>query len=341
MCLSRRAAVAAVAISFIVVPGFGAAVFAAPWVQFDIAPTLACRQVVGEGEAVSEPGEALWEARFRVSSLFRHGAEDKMLQFLLRIESPDRALRVVDYEPKTTLASTLAGNVGVQRHKERSKSLGLVASGAFEPAVKLSGNGSTGSRDVTDVRYELLAPRQLVASSGTVGRGAGVYFKLKPTRQSTLEGGKEYVVVFRAPADWRAGTVRVHCESLAVERGLTPLLNEHVTCRQAFSVTLFAGGDAEAKMAAEAFDAAEIRLRETAVKQHGAIRRRAYPSPLHKFGAMLDLVDAKIPPNWLERLLIEPRKVTSVELLRLPEAVRIAANEYVAQANNVSRLGGR
>ena len=170
MCLSRRAAVAAVAIWFIVVPGFGAAVFAAPWVQFDIAPTLACRQVVGEGEAVSEPGEALWEARFRVSSLFRHGAEDKMLQFLLRIESPDRALRVVDYEPKTTLASTLAGNVGVQRHKERSKSLGLVASGAFEPAVKLSGNGSTGSRDVTDVRYELLAPRQLVASSAAAAR---------------------------------------------------------------------------------------------------------------------------------------------------------------------------
>lgn len=337
---NKSAAVATFVLSFVVLGASAPSCLAATWIEFDIAPTLACRQVASDGGLSSQPGESLWEARFRISSLVQHGAEDNLLQFLLRIESPTGPLKVVDYEPKTTLASTLAGNVGIQKHHENSKSLGIIATGALEP-VELTGNGSLGTRDVTDVRYELLAPQKLLASSGTVLRGAGVYFKLKPTRQSTLEGGKEYVVVFRAPADWRASTVRVHCEALAVEQGLTPLLNERVTCRREFSVTLFAGGDVEAKRAAESLDEAELQLRKVAQQQRSAIRRQAYPSPLHQFGAMLEIVDARIPSNWLERLLSRPKEVTQLELLRLPEPVRNAANEYVSQAKRVVELGGR
>lgn len=310
---------------------------AATAIEFDTPPTVACRDITSEAFEAMYPGERQWEARFRISTLIRDGDAEQLLQFLLTIEDPGRRLRVADYQPRTTLGSELAGNVAVHKHDETTNSLGLAVTGSVDPIGKLTGNGSRGSKNALDVRYELLPPQHLVSSSGTIARGTGAYFKLKPTPQSTLEGGKEFVIVFRAPQGWRAGRVLVRCEAVAVTRGVNPLINERVTRREEFLVTLFAGGDREAKQAAGAVAAAELALREAATRHHQAIRKRAVPSPLHQVGMMLALTDAKIPADWLQRLIARPTQGRKVDLLRLPEQVRDAATNYVSAVRRVEQ----
>jgi hypothetical protein len=54
--------------------------------------------------------------------------------------------------------------------------------------------------------------------SGTSSEGRGVFFKLKRSSQTSLEGVHDLAVTFVVPADWQGGRVRVGCSARGLRR---------------------------------------------------------------------------------------------------------------------------
>ncbi|MCH7725242.1 MAG: hypothetical protein IH991_01985, partial [Planctomycetes bacterium] len=170
-----------------------------PSVQFDVARTIECRDVTPAKFSAANPDERLVEATFEVSSLIRGDNKDDLIEIFYEVVCRRKDCKVVDYLPRTTLATNLAGNIGIEKKQEQVRSLRIGVSGVLESVVKINGTGDVGSKRNSSVRYELLPPMETVAASGTIGRSTGVYFRLRSSRQTSLEGSKQFVLVLRVP----------------------------------------------------------------------------------------------------------------------------------------------
>lgn len=308
-----------------------------PRVRFDMLPAVGCRDVTDDEFAHLHPGERLLEAKFEISSILDSGGESELTEFFFRMTSPQQSFHVVDYSPRTTLASDYAGGITIEKKKEDSKGLGLTATGGWE-AAKITGHGDAGLKDTLTTKYELVAPMESVTASGTVQNGYGVYFKLRRSRQDTLEGAKEFQLIFRAPQQWRGDILHVHCEARGTQRGIVHQLDEEVQCGFGqFPIALYLAGDEEAKRIAEQFVVTNHRLRSTAIKSQQEIKRRSYPTVLHELGGLLELAEPKIPKAWLEQLLSDNAPGHDFEN-RLPAQVRTAASEYLVAKRELRKL---
>jgi hypothetical protein len=223
-----------------------------PRVHFDMPFTVACRDVTPPEFAAANPSLKLVEARFEISTLLLAGDERDLAQLFIRIDSPGRTFSVVDYLPKTFHESRHATPIGVTKTDEKNASIGINVSGKYEVFTSLGANAGLGRKTTSCVKYDLLPPLETAASSGTLLRGAGVFFKLKGSERRLLEGASELALVLRVPRDWRLDRVRVHCEATAVERGLVSSLDQSIRAGQRdFLVALYLEGDEPARLMAE------------------------------------------------------------------------------------------
>ena len=285
--------------------GVGSACGGNACVHFDVAETVACQPVeVAEESGQLSGGEMLITAKFEVSSLIRLGREDDLLQFLYVVESPQRTAQVVDYAPRTQLATSVAGHVNVQRQTERSNSLGLNATAQVSPLLSGSTNGSTGSKVSASTHYELLPPMELLAASGTIARGTAVYFKLKPSTQTSLDGSRQFSVVLRVSRDWRADYVRLRCIAFGRHGGgLSPSDGEPICGSSEFLVGIYREADPQAQAAAQQLARAERTLKTLARTRHKAIDRQRYGSVTDMLAIRLNLSQPRIPDEWLQQVL--------------------------------------
>jgi hypothetical protein len=300
-------------------------------VRFDVVPVVACRDVTSAEFAAVNPHERLWEARFQVSSLIPRGDEDELVQYLYRIDSPHHGFVVADYLPQTTLATDVAKNLSVEKLRETRHDLGISVSGHYNKLAQGSASAGTGKTIKSSVRYELLPPLELLASSGTISRGSGVYFKLRPSRRTSLEGAKEFVLVLRVPADWRGDFVRIHCEAVGRQTHLLPNIeSESVWGTADFLVALYAEGDIEAQQAAASLALAEQELRETVEQAQRQIRKLAQPNLSIKLGRLPKFSEPKWSPGVVERFLKHPEQFdASYAEPFLPSDVRRALTHFV------------
>ena len=313
---------------------------APPEVSFDVTPSVGCRDVTTAEFAKANPDEKLVEARLEVSSLIRQGKEGDLLQYFYRFDSPRRTLRIVDCAPKTTLASDLAGNVTIEKKQETTNGLGVSATAPVQWPVKLGGSGDLATKTSDSTRYELVPPMSAVAASGTLDRGYSVYFKLKPSRSTSLEGAKPFTLVFRVPRSWRADYVHLFCTASSTAKGLLGPLDERVVCeRQKFVVALYAEGDASAKAAAERLVRAESELLNTISANRRELEKRFYPTLAHRVGAMFDGGAASLPDDVAEAIVYGGRAPDKdLFELRLPAEVRQAVAKYTVARRALSSL---
>ncbi len=315
-----------------------------PQVYFDSAPVVACQDVTTDEFAAANPGEKMVEARIQVSSLIRSGREDDLLQYFYRVESPQQTIRVADYAPKTTLASDMAGNVSIEEKKEQTRGMGVSLSAPNDLPIKVAGSGDIGAKSADSVRYELVPLMTAVAASGTIHRGRGVYFKLKPSRSTSLEGEKEFSVVFRVPSDWRGDFVYVSCTAMGVKRSVVPSFTDDVICgKRRFTVALHSAGDAVAKAAAERLVQAEADLLRSISANDREIQQSRYPTIAHKVGGLLAVVKPAVPDNWAQYVIYGGREEQIEQIAQhLPTTVRRAVSRYtVARHEFVSLLPRR
>jgi len=108
-------------------------------------------------------------------------------------------------------------------------------------------------------------PKQLFLASGTTNRGHGVFFKLKPSSQASLEGQKEFVCLFIVPKDWRGDYACIACRAKGYNRSLWTRVEECGTAE--VCVGLYLRGDPEARQAAKQLARAYETYRQAATKR--------------------------------------------------------------------------
>jgi len=312
-----------------------------PRVRFDMPGMIAAHDVTPLEFASANPGEKLVEVVLPISSLIGAEGDDRLLQFIYRLESPHSAFEVVDFLPKTTLTTRFASPIGHQRSQEQTNQLGLSLTGNYPPFVSSTGNAGTSTKTSSSVRYELLPPLELLAASGTMERGSGVFFKLKPSPRTSLEGSKDFAMVLRVPANWRGDCLWVTCEALSHSRSALSFESSTNRQRSEFVVALYLNGDEEAKRAATRLFREEQSLRRAASKHAEAIRGEAQGNWPQKIGVLLAVSEPRVAEDWLPRLIAAPAGADIDGLTRtLPPPVRTASGDYVSAKLALRALSG-
>jgi hypothetical protein len=321
--------VAALVLLFLSIMTAPSALAGVPQVEFDAAYVVACRDVTPEGFAAANPQQRLVEARIDISALLQRGSEDDLAEYYFRLTSPRRSVQVHDYLPKTKLAGDIAGNISIEEKNERSAGLGLSLAGVYSGAAKAAGNANLGTTRSKTVRFDRLPPLESLTASGTIDRGTGVFFKLRPSSRTSLEGGNEYVLMLRVPCEWRADYLHLHCQATGWRRGPVRALDERKNCGSCdFLIALHLEGDRQARDAALELTAAESRLRRAAAE---IAEPKVPPSLAGRLGHVFSGGDVKLPEDWLERVLHGPTHAELRMLMtRLPRTVRESVMRYLA-----------
>ena len=292
--------------------------------RFDAASVIPCREVTGDEFSAANPNERLVEARFQITALPDDDDPVERMQYTYRLINPSGSMRIVDYVPRTSQSTSLAGPVSVETKRETNQSLGVSVSGGFESWVRGTAGSDLGAKNASQIRYELKPPMDVSLLAGTIQRGTGVYFKLFPSADTPWEGSREFVAVLRVGADWRGDVMYVACEAHEDRRGR---LIARGGAR--FVVGLYAEGDDEARDRAEQLAMAEAALRRGAARNRREIERRAVPTVLHQVGAMLDVYQPLIPDAWLDRLIHGPTRLDEHDFVdHLPGEVRRLAEQH-------------
>ncbi|MEQ8789907.1 MAG: hypothetical protein RIC55_26670 [Pirellulaceae bacterium] len=308
-----------------------------PHVQFDAAYVVACRDVTTEEFARANPYDRLVEARIDISALLRHGSEDDLAEYYYRLTSPQRSIQVRDYLPKTTLAGDIEGAISIEEKNENSAGLGITLAGVYAGAAKAAADANLGVKHSKTVRYDKLPPLESLTASGTIDRGTGAFFKLRPSSRTSLEGGNEFVLMLRVPVEWRADYLQLHCQAAGWRRGPVRALDERVTCGYGdFLIALHLEGDGMARDAALELTSAESRLRRAAAE----IAQPKTPSSLAgRLGHVFGGGDTDLPEDWLERVLNRPtRTEVRVLMTQLPPSVREAVVRYFIALRRVETI---
>ncbi len=289
-------------------------------VHFDVPQMVTCRPVNSCEVAVNDHEQAV-EAIFDVSTLLRFGQEAEVRQLLFVVESPAGTLRVVDFA-KTELTSLYVGQIERSRQQEESNNVGLSATVSPAEFLNAQGNTSRAVKANETIRFQTLPPMQLLAASGTVSRGAAVYFKFKATPQTTLDGSRPLRVLFRVPSGWRGDYVYLRCVAYAEA---TSDQQSPICGSTDFLVPLYLEGDDVARQASLQLAQREYALRQLA-QQWQLDSHQAHGASLSdKLTALFRDEKSRVPELWLTTVLTSPpsRRDFSFQT-RLPQDLRRA-----------------
>src|SRR5690606_22574762 len=145
-----------------------------------------------------------------VSLRLVEGNINRVLEVAIEIESNGGGAVVVDFAPRTTLASEQVDKIEVTRTEEKSRSLDAslggqlpLAAGAGTAQVSPSVSAGDRRKEVETVTSRRLPPLKPLFVSGTLNEGRGAFFQLRPSSQVTLEGQHLVSATFRVPDNWK------------------------------------------------------------------------------------------------------------------------------------------
>ena len=230
-----------------------------PAVAFDFARTAECRELDPAEFPELYAGEKAIECTLRLSVNLLSGSANRIEELRVEMTDPDRRLRVLSFSPQTKLESEYADNIEWTKTTESGQSLGMSLGGELPTPVggviaHITPTASTGltEREVITEKQCRVAPKQTVIAAGTVDEAHGVFFKLRPSPQSTLEGMHEFTVRLIVPENWRGDALRVTCTATGTAKVLW--VKQHKTwARTAAETALYLAGDAQARQAARRY----------------------------------------------------------------------------------------
>ena len=246
-------------------------------VRFDCGPAIMCRDVTTCDFSGTNPDEKIVEATILITTRIVKGDARDLKELLFEVSSPGQRLRVRDFSPTTELTSDIAEPIRIVTTVDRQKSLGaslgstIVAPGPIDAKVTPSVNLGTAKHTGVREEQQKLPPKSPVIVSGTSNYGHGVFFKFRPSSQTTLEGVHELTCRFVVPKAWRGDWLLLACRATGDRTKY--LMTTHGRCGEArYVVGLYLEGEPDAKVAAEQLAAAQMpagTLRDNSIDQVG------------------------------------------------------------------------
>jgi len=227
-----------------------------PATEFDFPRVLECRDVTLTEESGSE--HRAIEIVIPVSVRF-DGRETRHVEEIdVDFGAASEDLHVCRFYPATELTSDLADPIERTTTIEKSHGvnatlggeLPLVA-GDLVAHLTPSISGTLGNRETSTEKTSRLAPKRPVIVSGTKDRRRGVFFKIKRSSQTTLEGVHELTIVFEVPADWQSGSLQVACRALGRKKLFGIVQQSRVFGQTMAPVYLYLEGNGPARQTAQ------------------------------------------------------------------------------------------
>ncbi len=219
-------------------------------VAFDPPDAIECRDVTPKSFAAANPSLKVIEARFRISARITAGSETSLVDFLYVVTSPGLRLRIKDFLPNTTLESTKADDrIEVTATTEHSDAVNEDAHVAYK-VLGLGGTKNDTSKKTESDHYKEIVPRALVLASGTMNREHGVFYKLQPSKEASLEGAKAFTILAVVDKTWRGDWCVISCAARAKKKSFFSDKIETAGVDQTH-VGMYLAGDREARFRAE------------------------------------------------------------------------------------------
>jgi len=256
-CTPRRYSAAIVILVQWVVSNSTPALGDSPALDFDLGPTAECRDVTAEFCDDAPAGQRLVECTLRFSVQHVGGDLGDVRDLRIEVFDCDRSMRVHSFSPTTRMTSQYTGAIERTITNESSNTFGITLGGEL-PApigdvvahVAPSVSGGRANREVVTEKEKRLPPKEVLVASGTIEQEHGVFFRLRPSPQTTLEGMHELTVRFLVDADWRGDIIAVR-SSASGEQKFLWVKQQKKWAQETQHVVLFLEGDEAARHAAE------------------------------------------------------------------------------------------
>ena len=227
-----------------------------PALTFDFARLAGCHQSSPEDAVDIYADEKLVELKLRVSVHLIAGNIGDVEEVRIKVKDCDNKMRVHSFAPSTRLQSAYSKDIRVTKTNESGKTLGAslggalpVPAGDFVAQVSPSISGGLSEREVVTEVQQRVAPQQAVVASGTINQEHGVFFKLRSSPQTSLEGVHVLTLRLLVPQNWRGDSMHVCCYATGHEKTLW--MKQEITWAQVCApVALYLAGDVEARQAA-------------------------------------------------------------------------------------------
>ena len=310
-------------------------------VAFD-APAIAVAVPVNPA-VVNTPltGGKLIRVKIPVSTFLSPEFTGQVSEYVVEIQSPQQSMRVVDFWPKQELYSDVQGTVSVDNKYHKDSHFAFNVSGGYEPFVRGNANGEFNEKIDSHQQFERKPPMQLLTSAGSVRRGFGVFYKFRPGPVPQLEGEREVAILFEVPQNWRADLLQVSMHAVGQDRSA----RAETLGQSRLWMTVHQEGDQAAATQAQRYVAQERALRALAAASQKQIEEKSLPTFWHKMGAALEVVEPKIPADYLSQVLFgaSSTKGTSQPYFddatnRLPVNVRVAILDYWEQRDAMMKM---
>lgn len=296
-------------------------------VQFDASPTVACAPELNKAFESTHSDERLVTATITISAVLDAGPTDAIGELRYDIYAPENRIAIFDYLPKTTLSTDVVGNIKVQKADSDGRRAQISVDGTVSQFLRADASGGADSSQSTSKSYEVRPPLEAVAAAGTIHRGHGVYFKLRPSDQLSLEGSRQFQLVFRVPQDWRGDYLRASCRSTN-QRG-QPL------GQSSFLIPIYDQNDPVAKAMAKRLGKQERKLLSVATASREEVRRIRYPTVAHE----LSLAKSRLPADWLTQILFAKAGASAFPFEQLlPRPLAVAATNYRRALHTLTNL---
>jgi hypothetical protein len=332
--MSATKSVAFVVVWWILVLGASFAL-AQDAIQFDVPVVVEACKVPSE---LDGSNERLIEVVVPVSTLITGQDRDSIKEFNFQVHWNRNVYPLVDYAPRTQMQSSVEGLITVEERQEKNSNLGFHATGSLTDVLNANANVGTSQKRSETLRFNQIPDQEILVASGTIQRGTGAFFRFHPSKQFTLEGGRDLIVTFRVPMNWRGGVLRVAC-SAEGKRKLFAGLTEPVTASKNFVVPVYLKGDDQARQIAIEYVQSELNLRRSWATYRNRVDQ-ANDNFLTKLENTLSgRTDFGVPGTWATDLIESGADRALVKYQRaLPANVRELATDFSNSRNTLYRL---
>jgi len=305
-------------------------------VRFDAPAMIAVRPVAPErSHEAGASSEKIIELLVPVTSEIGMKDRGNISSFRFDIVWNQQSYPLVSYSPKTQTVSDIEGLIDVEKNEDQAKGIGGTLNGRFPEMISGSIKADLSSRTGSTIKYHERPRQEVLVASGTINRGCGVFFRFHPSKQTTLEGGRDLVIAFRVPNTWSGGVIKLKC-SVTGKRRIIGSWSDSFEESCMFVIPIYLEGDDQARAAARDFVDSETKLRINWDQLQNRVTDGS--SYLHRLSRSEDL--QSLPPQWAHRL-IQSGKDEYLEKYRsdLPPDLADVADQFVLARKGMFKLG--
>jgi len=315
-----------------------------PSVAFDV-PAIVVAEAVNPAVVVAPTmGGELMRLQIPVSSVISPEFSGTISEYLIELDSPGQSLRVVDFWPKNETYSQYEGTVSVEAARQKDEHYSFKLAAAYPGIGQAGASGDYRNKLSVQESYQRRPPVQTLTSSGTIRQGFGVFYKFRPGPVDVMEGSRDIALLVEVPGGWRADLLRVRMTAAGTTSGAfssssTSNTRSKIVASDQLWIAIHREGDVAAAAQALAYVRQERNLRGLADAQRKEVQRRSLPTVWHKMGAALDVVDSRIPTDYLAAVIFGPsRPQFDQGTQRLPVDLRVAILDYWDQREQLLSL---